>query len=305
MKKFIKSTTTFLLFTSVIYILLVCIWGSFAPKFLKKNLNSFDVGFSKTRFKQVKETKNIDILFLGSSHSYLDFDTRYYSRIGLTSFNLGSSAQTPLQTEILINRYIDNLNPKTIVFEVHPGVFSSDGIESYFDLLDSDKLDVDMFKACLKTNHILVYNSLIYSSFKSIFGIDKNEKIDSIYSGYKYIQGGFVQRDLSYFRNVTYKKKYSHEMNPEQFQAFERLVQKFKVRNVRLILIQAPITNALYNSSTINNEFDSKMKSFGEYYNFNETVQLNDSLDFFDDAHLNSNGVQKFNQIVIEKLFKK
>ena len=44
------------------------------------------------------------------------------------------------------------------------------------------------------------------------------------------------------------------------------------------------------------------MSQFGDYYNYNEIMSLNDSLDFFDDHHLNSNGVRKFDNKLIETL---
>lgn len=52
----------------------------------------------------------------------------------------------------------------------------------------------------------------------------------------------------------------------------------------------------MYNSYTNNNYVDSFMKSYGlPYYNFNELMQLDDSLDFNDAHQLNQNGVNKFN----------
>ena len=45
------------------------------------------------------------------------------------------------------------------------------------------------------------------------------------------------------------------------------------------------------------------MRSYGlQYYNFNEIIQLDDSLDFYDAHHLNQNGVNKFNAKLKEVL---
>ena len=67
---------------------------------------------------EAKEVKNVDILILGSSHSYLGIDTRTFNNIGYSAFNLGTTAQTPIQTELLLNRYLNSINPKIIVNKI-------------------------------------------------------------------------------------------------------------------------------------------------------------------------------------------
>ena len=81
-----------------------------------------------TRLKEVKTVKNVDILFLGSSHTYRGFDTSIFHDCGYSAFNLGSSSQTPIQTLTLANRYLKQLNPKLVVLEVYPGNFTGDGV---------------------------------------------------------------------------------------------------------------------------------------------------------------------------------
>jgi hypothetical protein len=44
------------------------------------------------------------------------------------------------------------------------------------------------------------------------------------------------------------------------------------------------------------------MSSYSTYYNFNEKMTLNDSLHFYDANHLNQNGVELFNEKLIELL---
>jgi hypothetical protein len=76
-----------------------------------------------------------------------------------------------------------------------------------------------------------------------------------------------------------------------------------KAQGIELILIQAPVTKATYKAYTNNQFFDEEMKKYGPYLNFNERINLNDSLDFFDGHHLNQNGVVKFNKALMEELF--
>ena len=71
------------------------------------------------------------------------------------------------------------------------------------------------------------------------------------------------------------------------------------------MLVYAPIPKANYNSFSNNTYFDSIMKSYAPYYNFNETISLIDSLHFYDADHLNQDGVHIFNEKVMEVLKEK
>lgn len=49
---------------------------------------------------------------------------------------------------------------------------------------------------------------------------------------------------------------------------------------------------------------DSLFQSYGKYYNFNEFIQMDDSLHFYDVDHLNQGGVNIFNEKLLDILRK-
>ena len=112
------------------------------PPFMAKNVRNCVgcYGHLFTRVKEAKETKNPDILFLGSSHAYRGLDPRIFAEEGITSFNLGSSSQTPINTQVLLHQYLDQIQPKMVIYEVYAGTLTSDGVESSLDLLISSPL---------------------------------------------------------------------------------------------------------------------------------------------------------------------
>jgi len=75
-----------------------------------------------------------------------------------------------------------------------------------------------------------------------------------------------------------------------------------KKRGVDVILVYAPIPKVSYNSYTNQEYFDSLMTTYSDYINFNETISLNDSIHFYDSDHMNQNGVNVFNEKLIETL---
>jgi hypothetical protein len=83
-------------------------------------------------------------------------------------------------------------------------------------------------------------------------------------------------------------------INHIQKVSFEAVVAMAKANNIKLLLIQSPVTKATYNAFINNDYFDNEMAQYGTYYNANKMIQLHDSLDFFDGHHLNQNGVIKY-----------
>jgi hypothetical protein len=261
---------------------------------LNVNYKIGSYGHMYSRINELKQLKdNTDILFLGSSHAYRGFDPRNFKDKYV--FNLGSSSQTPLQTKILLERYLDKLNPTIAIYEVYPGTFSSDGVESSLDLIANDYNDAKTVKMALEINNIKTYNTLMYAAFATLLNLNKNFKEKSKQGKDTYIKGGFVESEFSTYKFINYTNR-TWSFNQNQLIAFNECLELLKQKNTKVILVYAPITPRLYNSYTNNHYVDSTFSSYNlEYYNFNELMNLNDSLHFYDSHHLNNAGVTLFN----------
>jgi len=304
MKKFLINVFSFLLVLVVVYIIILVIWGLYAPSFLKRNLySSFDFSHLHKRLNEANDYGDVELLFLGSSHSYRGFDTRNFLNSGFKSFNLGSSSQTPIQTEFLVNKYLKKLNPEIVIFDVYPDLFANNGLESTLDLIVNEDIDISTFSLAFKVNSIPAYNTLIFHFVTKKLNIIKLNNYKSDFEKEKYISGGFVERDLGFYKpSKLSSRSFSPEIN--QIKAFSNIVEELKVNNIKLILVYVPITKNQYNTYVNNEFFDSLMISYGTYYNFNELIFLNDSLHFYDSHHLNQDGVNIFNSKLIEILAK-
>ncbi len=304
MKKLLLKTGLFLGASSLIYIVSVIIIGEFAPSMFKKNI-SYKIGaygHLNTRLKEAKNTSNIDILFLGSSHSYRGFDPRIFKEHGFTSFNLGSSSQSHLQTELLLDRHLQKLNPKTVIYEVYPNVFTVDGVESTLDIISNEPNDLGSVLMALETFNIKVYNTLILSIYKNYTGYYDSFKEPKIKAEDTYINGGFVEKEIQ-FNSPSIKQSKQLTISPIQLKAFQRNLEKLKQQHVDVILVQAPINKNTYQSWENIEEFTEIMNSQKlPYYDFNKTIKLDDSLHFSDHHHLNQVGVKLFNKDLISTL---
>lgn len=293
-----------MIFSLVLYTFLLCIWGEYFSQAYKKNIN-YKIGVyghMHTRIKELHETSDVDLLFLGSSHTYRGFDTRTFQKAGYKSFNLGSSAQTPLQTELLVNRYIDQLKPNIVVFEIYPKVFMLDGVESSIDILANDKKDWAIVKMMLSQKNFKSFNTLIYASYRDWLGKDDNFKEPKRKRKDLYIPGGYVERDLEFFTHKKFKP-YSMKIHEYQFSAFKRILNTLKDKNIDVILVQSPTAANYYNSCRNKDQFEARIDSLDvEYLNYNAILQLDDSLHFYDKDHLNQKGVKIFNNHLVDYL---
>ncbi len=296
MLKFAKNIFIFLIFTGIFYIVFLILWGSYVPITTNLNYKIGGSGHIITKLRELQETKDIDILFIGSSHTLRGFDTRIFYKAGYKTFNLGSNSQTPIQTEFILNRYLDSLNPKIVVFEVCPFVFSLDGVELSLEIISNDNIDFESLKLAFKQNHLKIYNTLIYALYREMFYNDINNYSENRKRfNDTYIDGGFLERKLMFYKHESFDKQ-TWKYNKDQFEAFQNIVNSLNNKGIKLILLQAPVTSDLYNTYTNNSEFDSVMRKCGNYYNFNELIQLEDTVHFFDFHHLNKKGVNIFNE---------
>jgi len=301
MRKFIQSILLFFPFIITVYIVCIFVAGTFFPSQLKPNINYriCSYGHMFSRLQAAETIQDVDILFLGSSHAYRGFDTRIYSEHHLKTFNLGSSSQTPIQTKLLLSRYLNNINPKTIIYEVFPETFTMDGVESSVDIIANDKNDIASIKMAITINNINTYNTLIYGFTVDLLNLNKNIQEATKKDNDTYIPGGFVEKEMQYYTPVAIDTQ-RWIYNEKQLVAFEEILAILKSANISVILVYAPITSTYYNSILNNEAFDKKMIQMGEYYNFNKILTLNDTLHFYDEHHLNQTGVELFNNKLLE-----
>lgn len=303
MKLFIKTHLIFIVFLGVFYSIALFYWNEEAPKKFKKNINYRigSYGHMFTRVNDIPNYNDIDILFLGSSHSYRGFDVRVFENHGYTCFNLGSSAQTPIQTEILLKRYLKTLNPEIVVYEVYPGSFCSDGVEAAVDLIANDENDWYSFLMTLKMANIKVANTFLYGLSRDVFNLNSEfiEPVERENAFDTYVSGGYVEKKVFHYKPKE-QEEHHWKFDQKQIEAFNNVVEFLYAKDVNVVFIYAPITRGLYQSYTNNSSFDSILSPFENYYNFNENYPLNDAVYFYDEHHLNQDGVEMFNQKLIE-----
>lgn len=102
-----------------------------------KNKNVIVSNFEKAMDEYFAMPPNsLDILFIGSSHSYCTFDPEIVDKaLGTYSFNLGSPLQHPDTSYHLLKKALESQSPRTVVFEIY-----WDMLDDEFDLKQADSV---------------------------------------------------------------------------------------------------------------------------------------------------------------------
>ena len=237
--------------------------------------------------------RNIDVLITGSSHAYRGIDSRYFEQKGIKTFNMGSSSQTPIQTKWLLNKQLEKLNPKLVILEVDPSIFCSDGIESSLDIISNYPKVVQTFPLAWK--HLKTLNTFIFSLYHQLFAKDKPK----IQWRDTYHTGGYVERKLSFYEVEKFENE-KWNFNTKLFKEFEQIITLLQKRNIKFVLVQAPLSPVYYFSHSNNKEFDQIMKKHGTYYNYNLLMEWDNREHFYDKQHLNTIGARRLTAAVLK-----
>jgi hypothetical protein len=310
--RLIIRSILFLAFTAVIYVMLLASVPQRLTNGTFRNLKLPFAGYGHTwsRFQEARTHEAVDILFIGSSHAYRGFDTRIFETHGYSSFNLGSSMQTPIQSEALLRRHLDELKPRLVVMTVHPISLSSDGVESSLDLLANGPTDAAAWSMAWHIAHLQTWNALLCSWSRKMVRGEPDLKEAAEKGVDTYIKGGFVERDHA-TRNpgkaigpITASKKEDSrdEPLPLQFHALERIENMLLEEQCSLILVETPLTEGYRMPADEHEDLAQLLRHSGAHIDMTATEGINDSLHFYDKSHLNQHGVELFNRAFLERL---
>ncbi len=250
-----------------------------------------------TKVLEARQVHDIDVLFLGSSHSYRTLDTRVYARRGLRTFNLGSSNQTPLQTEVLLRSLLDTLRPRLVVFEVHPDIMSHDGVEAAIYQLCNVPPCWSMVPMALRTHNVRVWATAAYAIPHNLCS-DEFKRFSEPQGSY--VPGGYVEHEPACYSPQPIPATLIQPL-PRQLRALRRCMRLFHQRGIPSLLLEVPDTRAMLQAYTNLGDFQSEMSTYGDF-RFLPLSTLDDSLHFYDREHLNTDGVELYNNYLCDSI---
>ena len=251
--------------------------------------------FTYSRLKDARAVENIRYIALGSSHCYRSFVSE-----GNNLLNLGSTAQTHIQTSDLIRDYVTSIDYEIVFYEVYPEIFFlDDGLESQVDI-NLASTNYQSIKNIFKLYSIKNFRSVLNSCALDLFNLKEKASLRGYLDAKNtYTNGGYVSR-IGNTTNLVCKTRSSFDlsrMNLEQLRSFTNNVKKLKGE---VYLVIAPYSYAPENI----NEYSTFLNSISGLEVLDYSALFCDNPDefFFDSGHLNTAGANEFTRILLRSL---
>ena len=290
-------------FKSIIFlIILVLSFQYYEEKIFKR----FDT-FLDYAYYQIPKN-SIDLLFIGSSHSYCTFNSKLFDHyLKCNCLNLGTDSQSFSITYSAILEILKRQTPKVIVIEVYP-IRRESSIPALRPHLDTMSFSVNKLRLIKNSlpiakwgNHLI--NTLFYHSRWKEFNILRKEQ----QKGYESWEGktnnkgfdGYVWDSIRYSLTYDiYEKTYSNipnisfDISENYLKLLESLFKICQKKGIKIIIASPPVID---DYEVLNILYNPSLKELMDKYNI-DSIDFNtgkikyEKIDFLDNAHLSLAG---------------
>lgn len=302
----------------ILFILLFVLFFSLSEIYFKRRIPTVDYAYN------MLPKNSIDILFIGSSHSYCSFNTDLFdSYLNVSTFNFGTDSQAIPGSYYAIKEILKKQDIKIVVLEVL-SIATPKGTERNFyantrKIVDDMKISKNKIEANLKNfpinkRVINFFNTTTYHErWKEIEKLNFNKSIPT-HKGFLGNDFNFIAGTLNYnIYNESLNKKFNYNHPEENIIFLEKLCQYLNERSIKLILVSTPVIpsrDLLQAKYSI--EENEKVKEIIEKYNNVEIINFNndkelklEKMHFSDDGHLSLAGSDLVSQKMARMLEEK
>lgn len=286
-----------------------------------------DVNDIKSLWQDIYATEPdcVDIVFLGSSHANSTFDPKVFDDvIGKVSFNLGSSNQTPKTSYYILKEFLKKQHPRILVQEVYWDVLTNKVEET---AVNSQQL-LYMHPG---TNWLGIYANAFSEKERETFiikGLNPFYRLKGIalrhltarppaveqtqpsvqYKGRGY-RPYLITADGSRKGEVIKRLNGFTGYSSEQLQYLQKTLDLAKSRDMKIILVMAPIMPEVFDSLNCYNNVEQVTTQIArnnnvDYIDFNRLIQKKGiflpTSYFGDEHHVNEKGAQVVSTYVAE-----
>jgi hypothetical protein len=255
-------------------------------------------GNTYRKFIDYDRNAKYDVIVIGSSHAYRGYDPRIFKANGISLFNLGTNAQTPLNSYQLTRNYIRSGNCKLVLLEVYDASLASDGFESCADLVQNVSSDKAAFDIASAYTNPQIINMLLLRLI--------NSGKAPMYADSFYVENGYSEKKDSIKKDLP-RSQYESKIGPkpEQLDQLEKTLEYLEANGIRTAVVTHPFPKKKSRENHLKfHEAVGKICSRHqvEYFDFafDHDFSVNDC--FYDASHLNQNGVSQFNARLIREL---
>ena len=260
-------------------------------------------GNTYQKFADFNPREKYDIVVIGSSHAYRSYDPRLFKENGINMFNLGTSAQTMVNSYFIAEGYIRSNTCKLVILDIFDGALIASETESSADLIQNISDDDVAFQLALHLREPRAINMYLLRMMNT------NRK--PFYYDTNYVANGYSENNNTVKGKLNYSFYRKKEISAVQLEYFEKLLQYFKLHNIPYIIIDGPLPKTWDFKG--HQKFKKKVMTIVERYqstfiDYSSKLRLDEKKYFYDAHHLNQEGVNIYNRQLLydlDTLFKK
>ena len=322
--KGLKLLVEVLLFLAVLTAVYQYIENKYAEAASKNVVNAY----TKSRYDGFYEQPedSIDMVFIGSSHSYCTFDPENFDSVmGTSSWQMGTPLQHYDTSLYTLKEVLKTQSPKLVVLELYwdmlDDAFDMKQANSFFEAVNDPSVKEDYVKDVFPLNEKVKYKLLpiryqqdyfayeadqLEKAAEDKFGVQGEQQPETngteyyLAKGYTYCDTVIPEIELdetNQFKGLDGKQWKADET---QIKYLNEIVDLCKEENIELVFVTAPIANISLNYIQDYDSIHEKMAQIAhdlgiKYLDLN-IANRDEALlkleNFRDDAHLNDSGVK-------------
>ncbi len=256
-------------------------------------------GNTYRKFQEYDPGERYDVIVIGSSHAYRGYAPAIFNDAGISMYNLGTSAQTPINTYAILKEFITKENTGLILLDCYENAMAMEGLESTADLsqnITSDAAVLRMFSAIRDPRILNMF------TIRKLVADEPAAYVDSFY-----VDAGFSTKTDSVKGEIDYGLDLTLELGERQPEYLVKCIRYCQEQGIPIVLVTHPLPKAsnLPRHEAFHAVIDSVAKVTGtEYFDFafDHGLPLDDRNHYYDHNHFNRAGVGIFNPKLIEDL---
>lgn len=256
-------------------------------------------GNTYRKFKEYDPATRYDVIVIGSSHAYRGYDPAIFNEAGISMYNLGTSAQTPINTYAILKEYITKENTGLIVLDCYENAMAMEGLESTADMsqnITSDAAVLRMFSAIRDPRILNMF------TIRKLMANEPAAYVDSFY-----VDAGFSTKTDSVKGEIDYGLDLTLELGERQPEYLVKCIRYCQEQGIPIVLVTHPLPKA--SNRPRHDAFHAVIDSVANVtgtgyidYAFDHGLPLNDRNHYYDHNHFNRAGVGIFNPKLIGDL---
>ena len=273
-------------------------------------LKSYDGLYTMQQFyKQPKDT--VDLLVLGSSHSYVNIDPGIlWEEYGVPAYDLGGGVQPLWNTYFYLKEALKTQTPKLIVLDAYTVTFNQEyndngravsntfGMKWSRDKVNAMKLSAPPDKLSSFLLGYTQYHSRIRELSREDFLKDKGD--EARYASWKGSYLSTAVRSFAWPKDVQTEERGLLTAKTEEW--YCKTIELAQSANVPLLIVVNPYFNITTEHQAIYNTATEIAAEYGvPFVNFNQNftiLELDPAVSYFDEEHMNIWGSREFTRML-------